>query len=269
MLRSATTLPEPTALRPWLQLGTIQRMRWLRYTLPIANLPESMVGLRILHVSDTHVNRTWMPAWTELHRRIAESPPDLILCTGDLVDPKADHRPSLDLARRFLDGLSARLGVWSILGNHDTEMLPLRIDHPNFRLLCSERVTLRDGDAALELIGVHGVHPFDLRREFLDSLGDKAPGTVRIALAHFPSQVLALRDVGVDLMLAGHTHGGQVCLPGGIPIITHDLLPRRFARHVHRIDNTWLAVTRGAGFSRYPIRVFCPAEVLEITLTRS
>jgi predicted MPP superfamily phosphohydrolase len=67
-------------------------------------------------------------------------------------------------------------------------------------------------------------------------------------------------------MLAGHTHGGQACLPGGIPIIRHDTLPRRYCRGVNRLFDTWLVVSRGMGFATRQFRVFCPAEVVELVL---
>jgi hypothetical protein len=70
-----------------------------------------------------------------------------------------------------------------------------------------------------------------------------------------------------DVVFTGHTHGGQVCLPGGWPPITHDLLTRRFSSGLHRFEgNFWLSVSRGCGFSKYPIRLFCPAEVIELLL---
>jgi uncharacterized protein len=116
------------------------------------------------------------------------------------------------------------------------------------------------------------VHSLDAGEETLKALlpangeSNAEARRVTIALSHFPSHAVALAHAGVDLVLAGHTHGGQVCLPGGIPLITHDVLPRRFARGAHRLAQTWLVTSRGCGFSKYPIRVFCPAEAIEIVL---
>ena len=88
----------------------------------------------------------------------------------------------------------------------------------------------------------------------------------RIVLCHFPDLFPAARHLEPDLYLAGHTHGGQVCLPGGFPLLTHDRVPRRFCKGIHRIDKTWFIVSRGLGFSGPPIRLFCPAEAMELTL---
>ncbi len=276
VLRSATTLPEPPAPSswPWIEIGKIRHLRRPRYELPIRDLPEALHGLRIVHLSDIHVDRTWMPGWDELHRWLAENPPDLICITGDWVDKKHDHRPALPLLDRFLNALTARLGVWGILGNHDTDLLPLRAADGASRstpvhTLFNERVTLAHGDATLEIIGLHGVHPQDTSQEVLTKLIEpRRANVVRIMLSHFPAHVLKVADAGVDLVLAGHTHGGQVCLPGGIPLMTHDRLPSRFARGAHRIGGSWLVTSRGCGFSKYPIRVFCPAEAIEIVLVR-
>lgn len=210
-----------------------------------------------------------MPAWDQLHQRIQESPPDLIVVTGDWVDRKHDHRPALPLLERFIEGLKARLGVWGILGNHDGDLLPLRSGQVQVRSLFNECVRLEQDGVGVELIGLHGVHPLDaMDRSLSELVGGPKTQTLRIVLSHFPARVLELAGMGVDLVLAGHTHGGQVCLPGGIPILTHDALPRRFARGVHRIGQTWLVTSRGCGFSKYPVRIFCPAEAIRVRLVR-
>ncbi len=279
MLRSATTLPEPPAPSswPWIEVGKIRHLRRPKYELPIAGLPEALQGLRIVHLSDLHVDRTWMPAWDELHRWLEESPPDLIFITGDWVDKKYDHRPAMPMLERFLSKLKCRLGIWGILGNHDTDLLPLRAGETPVHTLYNQREMLEHNGSRLEIIGLHGVHPEDSPADVMASLAGATPGAhandpvdapkpVRIALSHFPAHALTLAEQGVDLVLAGHTHGGQVCLPGGFPLLTHDTLPKRFARGAHRIGDTWLVTSRGCGFSKYPIRVFCPAEAIELVL---
>lgn len=253
-----------------MEVGLIRHLRRPRYELPIAHLPASMRGMRILHLSDIHLHRTWMPAWTELLRWIADEPPDLICLTGDLVDRKHDHRPAMPLVKRFIDGLHARLGVWGVLGNHDTDLLPLRANDLPVRWLYNESVTLHDQDAVLEISGVHGVHPSDFGTHFRGRIArtpDATPRPLRLVMSHYPVHAVSLAQAGVDLVLSGHTHGGQICLPGGVPILTHDHMPRRFARGAHRIGETWLITSRGCGFSKFPVRVFCPAEAVEVILT--
>ena len=106
----------------------------------------------------------------------------------------------------------------------------------------------------------------DLDAAYVASLPARTPGVVRIVLSHYPDHVRRIRPLEADLMLAGHTHGGQVCLPGGRPLITHDKLPRPYHHGVHRFEKTWVIVSRGFGFASPPVRLFCPAEVVQITL---
>jgi len=266
-IKLATSLPQAysACAWPWVEVMRVRRLGWSRYTLGIANLPAAMEGLRVVHVSDVHIDRRWMPAWTQLHKQLAEDPPDLIFVTGDWVEHKFDARPALPMVRRFVDGLRARIGVYGILGNHDTELLPVRIDLSPVRVLCNEIVTLTHGDATLQIVGVHGIHSADDASALREKLSASS-GALRLMLAHYPSQIALGIDAGAAVVFAGHTHGGQVCLPGGVPMITHDGLPKRFSRGVHRFNNTYLAVSRGLGFSSYSIRAFCPAEVIEVVL---
>jgi uncharacterized protein len=85
-------------------------------------------------------------------------------------------------------------------------------------------------------------------------------------LSHYPDIVRETRFLNPDLFLAGHTHGGQICLPGKIPIFKHDSLPRPICSGIHRAFDSWLVVNRGFGFSWLAVRMFCPAEVIEIRL---
>jgi len=264
---SAVTLPEPKwTAGAWLELFRVRHLQWSPYTLPIPNLSPALAGLRVLHLTDLHVDTVWMPSWDRLLEKVQQTRPDVILITGDFVEIKYDSRPVLPNLRRLLDGLSARLGVWGILGNHDGDVMGPVLADMNVRLLTNELVTLTSGDASLELIGVLGISRLDMPPRVRDSIPPKAAGATRIVMAHYPDQIVSLASLNPDIFLAGHTHGGQVCLPGGWPLMTHDSLPRRFARGVHRIGQTWLSVGRGLTYSTYPIRTFCPAEAIELTL---
>jgi predicted MPP superfamily phosphohydrolase len=119
----------------------------------------------------------------------------------------------------------------------------------------------------VEIIGVAGVDRLDLDMPFLRGLGPKAENSVRISLSHFPDILRKTQFLQSDLFLCGHTHGGQICLPGGIPLLRHDSLPRRFCTGIHHVMGAWLIANRGLGYSsRLQLRLFCPAEVIEIRL---
>ena len=246
---------------PWLSLGLSRSAEWARVTLPLATMPAAQT-LRLAHLTDLHTRRRPHPLFEQIVAAYAADPPDAILITGDFVDDKFDGRPALRALDSFLPRLQSRLGTFGILGNHDGDLFAGRLADLGVRLLAAARVRVGDG---LDLVGLPGVtrddpaDAFDLCRD---------PRVPTVALAHYPDSIKRLGKLRPDLVLAGHTHGGQVCLPGGRPIITHDRLPRRMSRGLH--PTPWggrLFVSRGLGTAAYPIRLFCPPQVVEIVLT--
>ena len=266
----AVAPPGDRVRRRWLQTAWSAEFGWSRHDLPIAGLPPSLAGLRVVHLTDLHVLPPWRRAYDRLIARLAASPPDLLLFTGDLVEDKFDHRPALPTAERLVRAVAplARLGTWATVGNHDGDLLAARLPGWGVNLLDGRlaRLTAADG-AALDLLGLPGVDRRDLPSDWLAALPPRPDRGVRLALSHYPDHVRRLALIGPDVTFAGHTHGGQVCLPGGRPILTHDSLPRAMSAGVHRWADGWLVVGRGFGFSKYPVRAFCPAEVVEVTLT--
>jgi hypothetical protein len=251
---------------PWLQMMYSGGFEWVTADLPIPGLPADLEGFRLLHLSDLHVRVRWDSAYDELISRVRNDPPDLIVYTGDFVDDVHDHRKVLPTLRRVVNGLKSRLGSVAILGNHDGDLLGPPLASLDLTLVEHRMLSLTSGSASLELIGVAGVQREDFDPAFLRTLPAKAPNAVRVALSHYPDIVRETCFLKPDLFLAGHTHGGQICLPGKIPILKHDSLPRPICSGIHRAFDTWLVVNRGFGFSWLAVRMFCPAEVIEIRL---
>ena len=242
---------------------------WKRATLPIPGLPPGLHGLRILHLSDFHTRRYWASAYDALLACIAADPPDLILFTGDFVESRRNPVPAVPHVKRLAEGFTARLGCYGTLGNHDMYHFAPYLQGTNVHLLEGARHVLHvDGDA-VELIGFPGVDRMDLTDEFLRTLPVERPErALRVVMSHFPDHLPRAEFLQPDLFLTGHTHGGQVCLPGGVPIITHCHLPRRLCRGIHRVGPTWFVLNHGLGFSGLPLRVLCPSEVVELRLER-
>ncbi len=138
------------------------------------------------------------------------------------------------------------------------------------QVIIHHRILVPARGETIELIGFPGPHRWDLDEAFLRNIPPKKTGIPRIIISHYPDLIRAARAAGLapDLFFAGHTHGGQICLPGEIQILGHDSLPRRFRKGVHDYHGACLVVTRGVGFSTLPIRLFCPAEVVEVILKR-
>jgi predicted MPP superfamily phosphohydrolase len=257
------------------------RFEWNVAHLPVPSLSPALEGLRIVQVTDLHLRQRWHRIYDELMDRLRRDPPDLLLLTGDFVDDKRDHRPALPVLYRMFDAFRARLGCYAIVGNHDRYGMARRLRGTHVTVLEEPHrpVRVRHGGATIELIGLPGVHRKDLTQDVLDSLprrdapasepgpASAPPADLRIVLSHFPDHLRCTQEIlRPDLFLAGHTHGGQCCLPGRVPILRHDSLPRRLCSGVHRVGDTWLVVCRGIGTTTIPLRVFCPPEVIEVRM---
>ena len=249
-----------------LQLGYRWDLSVYEADVPIDGLPASLAGFRILHLSDAHFGTGWHAGYDRAIARINAVDADLIAFTGDWIEDKLDPRAGLPTTIRFARQLRARLGLWSITGNHDGDLVAPRLIEAGLNVLVGERVLFAGGDGGIELVGLPGVGRDDLADALLDTFAPPAPGVVRIVLGHYPDQVRRVARIGAHLLLAGHTHGGQVCLPGGVPILKHDALPRDQVTGLHRLDGTWLHTSRGLGCSTWNIRLFCPPELTTITL---
>ena len=231
-------------------------------------------GLRIVHLTDLHLRgRRLHPALIDLAAELRRDPPHLVLFTGDFNDDKfdsSDAAPIFEEAGHRFAGV-ATLGTYGIGGNHDGDLIAARLEAIGITPLDGKRATLDQVD----LLGVAGTDRLDAAgRAAVEDL-DRDPAKPTIALSHFPDQICRLDRLSPDLVLSGHTHGGQVCLPwagrGGRPrpLITHDSLPMRMSAGIHKYGDSWLVVSRGVGTTALPIRFFCPAEAVEITLVRA
>ncbi|MEN8182548.1 MAG: metallophosphoesterase, partial [Myxococcota bacterium] len=250
------------------------RLERTHVQIELDGLHEDLRGLRIVQISDLHIGNVLMG---ERLSRVVEAvnalDPDLVALTGDLFD--FDPRHVEDGARR-LAALHARHGVFVVLGNHDvytgTEIVveALGRQAPELRLLRDERVRL-PLPAPLYLVGVddpgRNWTAQGLELEALTELGTSHPEDgPSVLLVHRPEAFPQAARLGFPLVLAGHTHGGQIALPtpGGrwnlARIIT------RFVRGVYQENGSTLYVNRGAGFGGPALRFNCPREIATIEL---
>jgi predicted MPP superfamily phosphohydrolase len=251
---------------PWLQWYTPNEFVSKRAHVAIGDLPVGLQGLRVLHLTDLHLGRRWGKAYDMLIGKVRDDPPDLILFTGDFVENRFDHRVGLPNVLRLFAGLKAKQGTYAILGNHDPDVMVPYLVEAGIRFVSDRRVLVPVAGGVVELIGFPGAARADLDRDFIRALPRREVGVPRIILSHYPDLFPAALELEPDLYLAGHTHGGQICLPNGWPPITHDRMPRRFCKGIHRIGRTWFAVNNGFGFTGVALRVFCSTEVVELVL---
>jgi uncharacterized protein len=254
---------------PWLQFFTIAGFEYNQLDLTLPELPDALKGLRLLYLTDLHLRAKWDAGLDALLERAKSNPPDLILYGGD----QAHHMHRLESAfptvRRLVSELASRYGSFGVLGNHDGDLFGPILNSWGVRMIGHDRVDVPINGKAVELIGFPGPARRDFDEVFVRRLPPKRPQVPRIILSHYPDLIRHCTDLKPDLYLAGHTHGGQICLPGEIPIIKHDSLPRRYTRGLHEFHDMCICVSRGMGFSGFiRARMFCPAEAIEIRLHR-
>lgn len=248
-----------------------------RFTVDRSAPGEAARTIRILHLSDIQTDAVGAHEEEALRRGLAERP-DLIVMTGDYVED-ALGRPTEAQAARDLRALMARIGLAAPLGVFATDGdagLSCRETLAGTPVRClvdeSVAVALPDGDS-LVVTGLSRTRGRERDPRWLARLLEGGPsGSHRIVISHAPDFVDAL-PVKVDLVLAGHTHGGQVVIPFFGPPVTASRLPRRFAGGLHDYAGIPLHVSRGVGMERAyspPVRFLCPPEigVIDLRLSR-
>jgi uncharacterized protein len=223
--------------------------------------------LRIAFASDFHAGATTdVRVLRAACGALADLAPDVLLLGGDFVSVRGNDIHAL---APLLGSIRAPFGKFGVWGNHD-----LRANRPEIaaalrdagvRLLDDETAALAPPHDDVTIVGLDD----PIRGDPDGSLLDEVPG-VRILLMHAPDGILAAGTRHFDLALCGHTHGGQIVLPGGrIPYLPHGALSRAYPVGQYALapdGSRTLIVTRGVGCSTMPLRVGCPAEVHLITL---
>lgn len=237
------------------------------YEITISELPRELHGTRVLLMSDWHAGAMMVGgAWLE--KRVAEAmaqKPDLILLGGDLFD----RGTGPDEMIPAMKGLSAPLGVWAVRGNHDA-LRPGRRDvtgeilsAAGIRILSNERVEVAEGLilAGIDDLGVSRTHPGEGEINISRALSSR-PRKATLLLSHSPLMVERVAANGVDLMLSGHTHNGQIW-----PFNYLVALRYPFVSGLYRVGGMPLLVTRGSGTWGPRMRLFRRSEISLITLS--
>jgi uncharacterized protein len=262
-----------------------------RLEIPIRGLPLSLDGIRLVQLSDLHWDGLRLSEGL-LQQAIAATnaaKPDLIVLTGDYVTEEPEP---IDQLAEHLRGLHSRYGIYAILGNHD-----LRFPHSQTKITTAltqagihvlwDQVAYPLGDR-LALVGLRDY--WSCRFNPTPVMSGLDPNLPRIVLSHNPDSAKTLQKWRVDLQLSGHTHGGQVVLPGFGPVVTglktlRQALPKpwhrwlwrvggscdktvqhwKWAQGLHCVGENLLYVNRGLG-TYLPGRLFCPPEVTVLTL---
>ena len=232
-------------------------------TVSFPDLPRAFDGYRILHLSDLHLDNIDGTA-EAIAACVAGVDSDLCVITGDIRDNiHAPMRPLMQRLGHVMSAIRARDGSVGVLGNHDSAAMVPPMEDLGIRVLLNETVSyVRSGDA-MHVTGVDDVHRF--RTEDARMALESAPDGFCIALVHSPeaAHVAAARH---RLYLTGHTHGGQICLPGGRPLAIGMKGNRHLARGAWQHGGMVGYTSRGLGACVVPFRSFCPGEVVTVTL---
>ncbi len=225
---------------------------------------ESARPLRIVHISDLQTVGE-CEREREAARRVNEYNADFVVVTGDFVaGPFWNTEPAVSSARKFFSELKAKRGVIVIPGHSErpSERREVLEGLDVIYLDNKEHRVKLDDERSVTFFGMAVEHP-----DFRPLDRPREPGEIRIVASHIPDITTELNEKDVDLHLAGHTHGGQIVVPGFGPPITLSRLPREYARGMRRIGDHWLHVTAGVGMegAHAPrIRLFCPPEVTRV-----
>ena len=247
----------------WLQVGRYQ-----------VSLDPNVPPLRILHMSDFHASP--VVSLEQINEAVdlgLSLKPELICLTGDFITSKYEHLPELS---HILKRLSQVAPAFACLGNHDggrwvarrgysdTSRIETMLSDAGVKLLQNTSAALTVNERRVRFVGVGDVWAEDLdaAKAFRDV--PKAPGQTTVLLSHNPDSKTELQEFPWDLMLCGHTHGGQLWIPFiGAPFAP--IRDKRFVKGLRRWRERWIHVTKGVG-NVHGLRLNCPPEVSLVTL---
>lgn len=261
--QAASRLLQPTGLYRRVTARAVE-LGLTRLMLSFPELPPAFDGYTILHLTDLHLDNIDGTAEATA-RTIAGLGPDLCVVTGDVRDNiRAPIAPIIERLGHIVAAARAKDGAIAILGNHDSAAMVAPMEALGIRVLCNEIVHLRRDGATIHVTGLDDVHRFHTEAQHVAL--DSAPATgFGIALVHSP-EIAGRAAKRHRLYLTGHTHGGQICLPGGRALTTglkrHRDLARGLWEHGGMIGYT----SRGIGASVIPLRWNCQGEVVLVTL---
>ncbi len=245
--------------------------QWLvvdKVTVPIDKLAPTFEGFKIVQLSDIHLHPfVTIDFVKEAIAMVNALQPDLVVLTGDYVLAGAESIFELAPA---LAGLNAKYGVFTILGNHDLWTNDTTIIHgfetERVPVLRNSGLSIQVGKETLYLAGIDDV--WSGQPDLQTALDGHRNQNLSILLAHEPDIAdSTAQDGRVDLQLSGHTHGGQVRVPGLGALI----LPpfgQKYDQGLNKVNGMWVYTNRGIGVINPPIRVNCPPEITELTLIR-
>jgi uncharacterized protein len=222
------------------------------------HLPESFDGFTILQLSDLHVDMS-EAAMDRVIALLKGVDYDLCVLTGDYrgktYGPYAATLAGMAKVRAALNGT-----VYGVLGNHDTICMVPGLEEMGIRVLLNEADVIEREGTRIHLAGVDDPHFYQMDN-IEKAAADIPDDAFSILVSHTPEIYRQAAHADFNLLLAGHTHGGQICLPGGIPITLDSVLPRSMGAGPWKYHDMIGYTSVGAGVSIVPVRFNCPPEI--------
>ena len=252
-----------------------QRLALTELDIVSPKLPAAAPPIRLLHISDLHVERLTRRE-TRVLELIDAAQPDVIVITGDFLNLSYNNDPeSMAQVRGLLAKIHAPHGVFAVLGSPPVDLPEIAAEHfdgTEITLLRHDARTLDLGDGRrLTLLGMDCTHDMAYDQHQFSQLAAQIPADAgaTVLLYHSPEMMPFVQNFDVDLYLCGHTHGGQVRVPGYGALITSAITGKRYEMGRYDENGTTLYVSRGIGLeglSAPRLRLFCPPEMTLVTL---
>jgi len=234
------------------------------HELRIADLPPAFDGYQIIQIADLHLDMRPELLTPAVLGILETTDYDLCLNTGDYVFQHDQWATTMEYFSQIAQAIDRP--HYGVLGNHDLLHHAPPLEAAGIRLLLNEAAPIEHGGETLWLVGVDDPHFFisdDLER----ALSNVPAGAATLLLAHAPNIAEKAAASGrIGAMLCGHTHGGQICLPGGYPILTHENCPRGRIRGAWQVGAMPGYTSPGTGASGVAARFNCPPEITRHTL---
>lgn len=238
-------------------------VRHVRLNFP--GLPEAFRGFKILQLADLHIDG--MDGLTQVVTdMLGDIEADLCVLTGDYrFEIQGSAERVYPRMRSVLASVRSTHGSFGILGNHDVSEMAFRFEEAGVRMLINEAAEIQKADASIWLVGVDD--PYTYRCDDLETALSSVPADgFKILLSHTPEMYVESSEAGVDLYLCGHTHGGQICLPGVGHLMQNADCPRSYAHGHWKYNRMHGYTSAGVGCSMLPVRFNCPPEIVLIEL---
>lgn len=235
----------------------------VHHTFVLRDLPPEFEGFRLLQLSDLHCDLD--PDLVDVViGKLSGLEYDAVVLTGDYHNKIAqDHEASMDLMERLTSHLTPP--SYAILGNHDFLEQVVDLEEFGLHVLLNEAAAIEREGRRLWICGVDDPHFFQTD-DLVRARAPVGPGELAILLSHSPETYQEAAALGYSVMLSGHTHGGQLCFPGGIAVIRNAPIPRRLLAGPWREGALQGYTSRGTGGCGVSARFFCPPEITIHTL---